>query len=97
MRTGLVNEMRKLLKTHEDGLTAKFIAEKLGKDTDNVTRYLKRMPDTYIDRWEGPNRGQFSAVWCVVIPPQDCPKPTKTNLSRPVYGAPSLSALSHQL
>ena len=33
------------------------------------------MPDSYIDRWTGPHRGQWAAVWCVVEVPENCPKP----------------------
>lgn len=77
MRTGLVRDLRSLLRAHPDGFTAAKLAELTDRDKHNVTKYLKFMPDTYIDRWEGPQRGQYSAVWCVVIPPSDCPHPTK--------------------
>lgn len=35
------------------------------------------MPDAYIDRWvrEPGSRGQFQAVYMVVVPPADCPHP----------------------
>ena len=34
------------------------------------------MPVAYIDRWVDPVRGQWRAVWCVVVPPEHCPYPT---------------------
>lgn len=43
----------------------------------NIRRSLKGLPDAYIDRWESASRKAYKAVWCVVIPPEDCPHPTK--------------------
>ena len=40
-----------------------------------MRKVLKNMPDVYIDRWEPAPRKQYKAVWCVVIPPIDCPRP----------------------
>jgi len=45
----------------------------------NTGQVLKNMPDTYIDRWverTERGRGKWTAVWCIVIPPLDCPQPT---------------------
>jgi len=42
------------------------------------------MPDSYIDRWSGPHRGQWAAVWCVVEVPEDCPKPDEKNMEAPL-------------
>ena len=67
--------VRKVLRESEDGLTAKQITEAVGVDKDPLSRILQTMPDAYIDRWAGPTRGQYSAVWCVVIPPENCPHP----------------------
>jgi hypothetical protein len=67
--------VRKVLRESEDGLTAKQITEAVGVDKDPLSRILQTMPDAYIDRWSGPTRGQFSAVWCVVVPPENCPHP----------------------
>jgi hypothetical protein len=69
--------VRKVLRESEDGLTAKQITEAVGVDKDPLSRILQTMPDTYIDRWSGPAKGQYSAVWCVVVPPENCPHPTK--------------------
>lgn len=77
MRTGLVNELRALLRSHPDGLSITALADMTGRDRENVTKCLKQMPDTYIDRWEGPKRGQYTAIWSIVTPPDDCPHPTK--------------------
>ena len=46
---------------------------------------LRNMPDTYIDRWTEAKQGQPSqAVWCAVVPPEDCPKPRpKKSNARP--------------
>ena len=69
--------VRKVLRESEDGLTAKQITEAVGVDKDPLSRILQTMPDAYIDRWSGPTKGQYSAVWCVVVPPENCPHPTK--------------------
>jgi len=45
-----------------------------------IKRALEQMPDAYIDRWEAyKGRGQlpWRAVWCVVVPPKNCPMPSK--------------------
>jgi hypothetical protein len=35
---------------------------------------LNKFPDAYIDRWI--KRGNITtAVWCVVVPPPNCPRP----------------------
>jgi hypothetical protein len=72
--------VRKVLRESEDGLTAKQITEAVGVDKDPLSRILATMPDAYIDRWSGPTRGQYSAVWCVVVPPENCPRPTREEL-----------------
>lgn len=59
-------------------MTVADIARELGaKNTDPVRLALEAMPDAYVDRWDGPTRGQFAAVWCVVVPPPNCPHPTR--------------------
>lgn len=71
--------IRRLLHQYHDGLTSTQIAERLDRNRDTVYRALRDMPDTYIDRWTAAKLRQPSeAVWCAVVPPEDCPKPTKT-------------------
>jgi len=69
--------VRKVLRDSADGLTVKEIVDLTQIDKDPLSRILQTMPDAYIDRWSGPTRGQYSAVWCVVVPPENCPHPTK--------------------
>jgi hypothetical protein len=69
--------VRKVLRESEDGLTVRQIVDLTQIDKDPLSRILQTMPDAYIDRWSGPARGQYSAVWCVVVPPENCPHPTK--------------------
>ena len=76
MRTYATKNIRQLLREHPDGLTTKAIAERVGTNEEAARKRLHEMPDTYIDRWDGPRRGQYAAVWCVVIPPDNCPHPT---------------------
>ena len=69
-------KIRKLLQESPDGLTAPQMADYLGVPTSNIYGIVRMMPDTYIDRWDRPDRNQpYSAYWCVVIPPEDCPHP----------------------
>jgi hypothetical protein len=70
---------RKLLRSEQysDGLSAPQLAALGNVDVGDASKVLRSMPDSYIDRWEmsqgKPHR--FLAIWCVVQPPDDCPKP----------------------
>ena len=72
-------KIRDLLKD-SDGLTTKQLQYRLEVDQRTLCKSLKSMPDSYIDRWSGPHRGQWAAVWCVVEVPEDCPKPDEKNM-----------------
>ena len=72
--TQLQAKLRALLRGHE-GMTTRQLSYRTDSDMRDITRSLKVMPDSYIDRWTGPVRGQWAAVWCVVDVPEDCPKP----------------------
>jgi hypothetical protein len=67
---------------NEDGLTIPEIALAMGLHPvpGTISAALKTaMVDAYIDRYKRPEGGgQFSAVWCVVVPPEDFPKPDKS-------------------
>lgn len=71
--------IRNLLRQHPNGLTAKQIHKQLPQisKTETIKSSLTKMPDAYIDRWvrEQGSRGQYQAVYMVVIPPEDCPHP----------------------
>ena len=69
--------VRRVLRDSSDGLTVKQIMDLSQVHTDSLSRILQKMPDAYIDRWSGPTKGQYSAVWCVVVPPENCPQPSK--------------------
>ena len=73
-------KIRQLLHQYQDGLTAKEISERLEKRHDTIYAALQNMPDTYIDRWlEAQQQLPPQAVWCAVIPPENCPKPRPKN------------------
>ena len=74
MRKSNDHAVRMLLQKYSDGLTVSDIAERVEKSTTSSRRALLGMPDAYIDRWTS-RRKQWAAVWCVVVPPDDCPKP----------------------
>ena len=67
-----------------DGLTTRQLQFRLGIEQRTICKALKAMPDTYVDRWTGPHRGQWAAVWCVVEVPQDCPKPDEKDIQAPL-------------
>lgn len=68
--------IRMLLQQYHDGLTVSEIVERTEKDRRSIDRALPQMVDAYIDRWTS-RRKQWAAVWCVVVTPENCPKPTQ--------------------
>ena len=68
-------EIRALLRANSDGMTLEQIVWAVKRDRANVKKNVRAMPDAYIDRWEAVPRKQYAAVWCVVVPPDDCPRP----------------------
>lgn len=77
MRTNTVKQVRALLRENPDGLTINQLNEVLHRTEHNLRRVLRGMPDAYIDRWVPRPRMTDAAVWCVVVPPEDCPRPRK--------------------
>ena len=75
LRLAVINSVRVALRGVPDGMTLEDLADLLDRPQSNIRKVLKAMPDTYIDRWEIAPRGQYKAVWCVVVPPKDCPRP----------------------
>lgn len=71
-------QVRKILRDNPDGLTIKEIAEQMGRDIKHLHVTLRAMPDTYIDRWiQTKPQAQWSAIWCAVEVPADCPRPER--------------------
>ena len=68
-------EIRALLRANSDGMTIEQIVWAVKRDKANVKKNVRSMPDAYIDRWEAAPRKQYAAVWCVVVPPENCPRP----------------------
>ena len=71
----MTNSVRVALRGVPDGMTLDELADLLDRPHSNVRKVLKAMPDVYIDRWEVAPRGQYKAIWCIVTPPKDCPRP----------------------
>lgn len=76
-KTGLIKELRAILRGYPDGLSTTALAAMTARSNNNVRNTLARMPDAYIDRWQTTSQKSYSAVWCVVIPPDNCPHPTR--------------------
>ena len=79
MKLSVVNSIRVTLRGIPDGMTLEELSDLLNRPKTNVRKVLKNMPDVYIDRWEVAPRGQYKAVWCAVIPPNNCPRPEGKN------------------
>ena len=79
MRKSNHHAIRMALQKYPDGLTVSEIVERTEKERRSIDKALVDMPDAYIDRWTT-NRKQWAAVWCVVVPPQNCPKPKEKPL-----------------
>ena len=76
MRTNLSARIREKLREAPDGLTTREIADALGVTSDQVRKRLAQMPDAYKDRWTKASTGiAWAAVYAVVAPPPDCPRP----------------------
>jgi hypothetical protein len=76
MRKSNQAQFRELLRLHSDGLTSTELSKMSGTRKEAALVSLKCMPDAYIDRWIN-IRGQDAGIWCVVIPPENCPKPER--------------------
>ena len=76
MRTYASQLIRAVLRNNLDGMTVHAIADHLDMKPPSIRKRLTDMPDTYIDRWTHYGvKGMPSAVWCVVVPPANCPRP----------------------
>ena len=75
LRLAITNSVRIALRGVPEGMTLEELSELMDRPKENVRKVLKAMPDVYIDRWEVAQRGQYKAVWCVVVPPANCPRP----------------------
>lgn len=77
MKRDLRAEIRALLLAKPEGLTTRDLCI-ITKATDKSVRVsLKSMPDAYIDRWEFPRQGPLAAVFCAVMVPENCPRPSR--------------------
>jgi hypothetical protein len=61
-------------------MTARELANVVGlQDQRAAQKAAMKMPDIYIDRWtevkDSKGRSFYTPVWCVVVPPENCPKP----------------------
>lgn len=69
-------KIRQALRDNPDGLTSTQLVAFIGAPSNTINRQLHSMPDTYIDRWQTRGAKKYiSAVWCVVVPPENCPRP----------------------
>lgn len=74
MRKSVHAAVRAALRERPDGATINELVKVCGRTGAAIRRALLKMPDAYLDRWE-PANTTFRTVWCVVVPPPDCPRP----------------------
>ena len=67
--------IRELLRQTPDGMTLVQLSDATGTRSDTLRNAIEAIQDIYIDRWEGPYRGQWAAVYCLHIAPPNCPRP----------------------
>jgi hypothetical protein len=73
-----INPIRAILRKEEDGCTVAELADRLAAQKSSIAAALAVMPDTYIDRWtEAGQQRPSDAIWCVVVPPENCPRPER--------------------
>jgi len=78
MKAQWPDKLRAMLRNEEDGSTVAELALRLDARKVSIASALTRMPDTYVDRWtEAGQSRPYEAVWCIVTPPENCPKPTR--------------------
>ena len=75
MRTFATKSIRELLRAAPDGLNVNIISSRLDRTPSNIRSRLREMPDAYIDRWVRECGNPPMAIWCVVVPPENCPRP----------------------
>ena len=71
-----INNVRDILRATPDGMTVAQLSEASNTDTSHVHRIVHKMPDAYIDRWLKKGH-RCTAIWCVVVPPENCPRPER--------------------
>jgi hypothetical protein len=79
--------IRSLLRECDDGMSVNEIEAKTGIDQDQVRKCLNKMPDAYIDRWVYLHSNP-TAIWCVVVIPENCPRPKRTKESVKCQNSP---------
>lgn len=74
-----IRAVRALLRAAPDGMTVHELEQEMPRvDQSHLSRILRAMPDAYIDRWLCVEGSRWArAVWMVVVPPENCPRPKR--------------------
>ncbi len=67
--------IRELLQASEDGMTIEEIATALKINVSNLYTQMPTVFGVYIDRWNAPKRGQYTAVYMCIDTPENAPHP----------------------
>lgn len=63
------------MRQYPAGRTTAQLSSLTGLTSDAVRKALEKMPDAYISGWIQSYKTPPSAIWAVVIPPANAPKP----------------------
>lgn len=99
MKASNAHSIRQLLRANPDGLDVSTIANAVDREPGSVRNSLKAMPDVYIDRWEKHPRGfgvGYTAIWCIVVPPDHCPHPAKSVVAVHARGRKAAGAAAQE-
>ena len=77
MSTPHHNKIRECLAKAPDGMSISELAMCTQISADSLPKSLKTCFGVYIDRYEGPFRGQWRAVYMLVNVPENAPKPER--------------------
>ena len=83
MRTNTTAALRTLLRDNPDGMDVGTMSNNLEREPSGIRKLLAKMPDAYIDRWMRHGRNPPLAIWCVIVPPDNCPRPDNQRRQKP--------------
>ena len=82
MRQITIPIVDQVLRQYSDGLTIPQMELITDRPKSSLKRALLKMNNVYIDRWDVGLNGNYAAVWCLHLPPANCPKPPKRGRKR---------------
>lgn len=75
------DKVRACLADSSDGLSIAEIAKCTQIEADSLRQSIKTCFGVYVDRYEGPIRGQWQAIYMLAEVPEDVPMPDRKKLT----------------